>query len=183
MQRERQINRTISSSCLFLSFFHFFLLSLCLAFSLPFWRTPSTTSSSLLLCPVIVLWPIILTFLSCFGCFLVSELCPASPQEEVNRHIPLLPVGQAVRYCRLPASILFCFLSVFPLLSPCLCFLFCGQKCGILCGSQPFDFDCFVLIEMFLQTAASSAAALLLLLRALPQGGAEQTAKRIRTSS
>lgn len=126
MQRERQINRTISSSCLFLSFFHFFLLSLCLAFSLPFWRTPSTTSSSLLLCSVIVLWPIILTFLSCFGCFLVSELCPASPQEEVNRHIPLLPARLLARpSATADFQLRFCF--VFSLFFPCflLAFAFC----------------------------------------------------------
>lgn len=71
---------------------------------------------------------------------------------------------------------IFCFCS---LLTRCLCLLFCGQKCGTLCGAQLFDFDCFVLIEMFLQLLPASLPLpppllLLLLLRALPRAEAEQ---------
>lgn len=71
---------------------------------------------------------------------------------------------------------IFCFCS---LLSRCLCLLFCGQKCGTVCGAQLFDFDCFVLIEMFLQLLPASLPPpllplLLLLLRALPRAEAEQ---------
>lgn len=111
---------------------------------------------------------------SCSSCS--SHCC-----QEVNRHILLLPARLSVSVSS-PASILFCFL--FSALSRCLCLLFCGQKCGTLCGAQLFDFDCFVLIEMFLQLLPASLPPLL---RALPQAGTgaewSTTAKRIRTSS
>lgn len=133
-------------------------------------------------------WPIISTFLSCFDCFLVAELSPLAAHfsrfsrsshcsQEVNRHILLLPARLSVLSS--PAAdcqLRFCFVFYF-LFSRCLCLLFCGQKCGTLCGAQLFDFDCFVLIEMFLQLLPASLPLLpllLLLLRALPRAEAEQ---------
>lgn len=134
-------------------------------------------------------WPIISTFLSCFDCFLVAELSPLAAHcshssrsshcsQEVNRYILLLPACLSVLSS--PAAdcqLRFCFVFYF-LLSRCLCLLFCGQKCGTLCGAQLFDFDCFVLIEMFLQLLPASLPLLplllLLMLRALPRAEAEQ---------
>lgn len=129
---------------------------------LPFlsWRTPWTFS--LLYFLPRVCWPIISTFLSCFDCFLVAELSPLASRssycsQEVNRHILLLParlsmLSSPAADCQLRFCFVFCFL---------LCSVF-GQKCGTLCGAQLFDFDCFVLIEMFLQLLPASLLLLLL---------------------
>lgn len=140
-------------------------------------------------------WPIISTFLSCFDCFLVAELSPLAAHFSRSSLALLIAAKKLTDifcYCLLACpcclvllqiasfdSVLFSIFCFCSLLSRCLCLLFCGQKCGTLCGAQLFDFDCFVLIEMFLQLLPASLPLLpllllLLLLRALPRAEAEQ---------
>lgn len=138
-----------------------------------------TASSSLRLCPLIVRANhfVFLVMLWLFSACWAFALYPRSHLVAAKK------LTDIFRYCQLDQSVLqqiASFDSVLfavsvcspALLLLCLCSLFCGQKCGVVCGAQPFDFDCFVLIEMFLQTAGSVAA---LPLRARPPGCRRQS--------